>query len=244
MFTGTGLAQPNLKIIIIDTLQLIRGTPRRNEGAYAWDYRELSLLRKFCADNKVTLIPVHHSRKQEDDGDTFNMISGSMGIMGASDATLFIGRKKRMDDTEPYKLSQTGRDVRQCERLIERCEESGRWSKVGNADEQAKKREDEAFNSDKKVHLIRMLLKRQPSGWQGTAGEFIKEGIVLFQESLGREAEIGKQLSNADFKNKLLQRHQIDHEVKHSRKGNVHKFTPFNAYKHTLFRYTDDKDDE
>ena len=230
---------PNLRLIILDTLQLIRGTPRRNEGAYAWDYRELSLLRKFCADNKVTLIPVHHSRKQEDEGDTFNMISGSMGIMGASDATLFIGRKKRMDDNEPYKLSQTGRDVKQCERLIERSEENGRWSKVGNAEEQARKREDEAFNNSKVVKVVLALLKRNPSGWSGTAREFVKEGIALTGEFIGTELEVGKEMSRIEME--LLKRHRIDHETKRGNKGCKHTFKPHNPY--SLFNYNR-RDDE
>jgi len=227
---------PSLRLIIIDTLQLVRGTPRRNEGAYAWDYRELSLLRKFCSDNKVTLLLVHHARKQEDDGDTFNMISGSMGIMGASDATLFIGRKKRMDEQEPYKLSQTGRDVRQCERLIERNEETGRWTKVGNAQEQAKKREDEAFSNSKVVKVILALMQRQPSGWCGTTREFVKEGITLFNEHLGLESDVGKEINRIEME--LLKRHKIDHESKRSKGGTKHTFKP--SRPHNLFNQTNE----
>jgi hypothetical protein len=228
----------DLKLIIIDTFQLIRGTPRRNEGAYAWDYRELSLLRKFCSDNKVTLLLVHHARKQEDDGDTFNMISGSMGIMGSCDATLFIGKKKRMDENEPYKLSQTGRDVRQCERLIERSEEDGHWHKIGSPEEQLKRREDEAFNNSKVVKLILSLLERQPSGWSGTVGDFVREGIVTYKECIGKDADIGREING--IRNKLLQHYNIDHTLKHSRKGNIHTFKPYKAF--SLFTYNEEND--
>ena len=229
---------PNLKLVIIDTLQLVRGTPRRNEGAYAFDYREMSVLRKFCADNKVTLIMVHHSRKQEDDGDTFNMISGSNGIMGASDATLFINRKKRMDENEPFKMSQTGRDVKQCERLIERSED-GHWSKVANAEEKARRQEEQAFNNSKVVQLILALMKKQPSGWSGTTREFVKEGINLFNEHIGTESEVGKEINRIELE--LLRKHRINHEWKRSSGGNRHFFKPSSPP--SLFNYHGDDDD-
>ena len=226
---------PGLKLIIIDTFQMVRGTPRRNEGAYAYDNRELATFRKFCADYKVTILFVHHSRKQEDDGDTFNMISGSMAIMGAADATFFIGKKKRMDANEPYKFSQTGRDVKQCERYIERSEHEGSWTLVGNAEEQAKKRENEAFNSSKVVKLILELMKRQPSGWSGTTAEFVKEGIKIWGEHIGRDADVGREINSIEFE--LLRKHKINHEWKRSSKGNKHFFTPSKPY--SLFSYSD-----
>ena len=42
---------PNIKLVIVDTLQKIRGKARSIEQAYSYDYREISTLKSF-ADEK------------------------------------------------------------------------------------------------------------------------------------------------------------------------------------------------
>ncbi|UKI51872.1 MAG: helicase RepA family protein [Clostridium sp.] len=42
---------PDIKLIIIDTLQKVRGSAKKDEIAYATDYRELGALKEY-ADNK------------------------------------------------------------------------------------------------------------------------------------------------------------------------------------------------
>ncbi len=67
---------PNIKLIIIDTLQKVRGAQVRGETWYASDYKEIAKLKKFADVNKVCVLAIHHLRKQKD-SDPFNQISGS-----------------------------------------------------------------------------------------------------------------------------------------------------------------------
>ncbi|MBE6924576.1 MAG: hypothetical protein E7466_04990 [Ruminococcaceae bacterium] len=75
---------PQTKLIVIDTFQIIRGTPLYKETPYAHDYREIRMLKQFADQHNISIVFVHHNRKQHDD-DAYNMISGTTGIMGASD---------------------------------------------------------------------------------------------------------------------------------------------------------------
>lgn len=67
---------PNIKLIIIDTLQKVRGAQVRGETWYASDYKEIAKLKKFADENELCILAIHHLRKQKD-SDVFNQISGS-----------------------------------------------------------------------------------------------------------------------------------------------------------------------
>ncbi len=97
---------PDIKLIVIDTLQKVR--KQNNDINYSNDYTDISLLKQFADKNKIAVILVHHLRKQ-DDSDVFNRISGTTGIMGSSDTTFILEKKSRDDSVAT--LFVTGRDV-------------------------------------------------------------------------------------------------------------------------------------
>ena len=114
---------PGTRLIIIDTLKKIR--PANDESySYARDYTDMGQLKKIADDNDICLLLVHHTRKKEDDTDTFNAVSGTNGLTGAADGS-FVFVKKQRTDTNAI-LHFTGRDVqdqtfylsRNCETLI------------------------------------------------------------------------------------------------------------------------------
>ena len=115
---GNGLEQeisdflysyPQTKLIIIDTLQKIRAPKTGNAGGvYASDYEDMSALKKVSAERGVTILLVHHLRKQKD-SDVFNQISGSTGIIGSADTAYVMMRDARGSNTA--KLIATGRDI-------------------------------------------------------------------------------------------------------------------------------------
>ena len=100
---------PLTKLIIIDTLQKIRA-PKVGSvgGVYASDYEDLSALKKISAERGVTIMLVHHLRKQKD-SDVFNQISGSTGIIGSADSAYVMMRDARGSNTAL--LIATGRDI-------------------------------------------------------------------------------------------------------------------------------------
>ena len=63
----------------------------------------------------IAIVVVHHLRKQADDNDPFNQISGTTGITGAVDTAFLITKDNRND--EVALLTATGRDIEQ-QRLI------------------------------------------------------------------------------------------------------------------------------
>ena len=80
-------------LIIIDTLQRVRSrTP--DGGSYAADYDTLARLKEFSDTFGVTVLIVHHTRKEGAE-DVFNMISGTNGLMGAADGALLLHKDKR-----------------------------------------------------------------------------------------------------------------------------------------------------
>lgn len=99
------LAHRDLRIVIIDTLQKIRGS---EESAYGTDYTELASLKRLADKLSITILLVHHTRKCKD-SDPFNMISGSTGLRGCSDGALVLIEKDKT--THEATLYCEGRDI-------------------------------------------------------------------------------------------------------------------------------------
>ena len=95
----------NLKIVFIDTLQMIRNETDSNYGS---DYKELSVLKSLADKLKVAIVLVHHTRKCSD-SDPFNMISGSTGLSGYVDGSMVLVETRRGSRTA--KLYCVGRDI-------------------------------------------------------------------------------------------------------------------------------------
>lgn len=126
---------PGIKLIIIDTLQKVRGKAIRNESMYSGDYREMAKLKEYADNHKVCMLFVHHLRKMLDETDVFNMISGSTALMGAADTIFIISKKKRND--ENANLSMTGRDIAQSDLVIAFSKADYVWVVEGTAEEVA-----------------------------------------------------------------------------------------------------------
>lgn len=97
---------PDSRLIVIDTLQKIRTASKDN--AYASDYGDISQLKDFADRHSLSVIVVHHIRKQSD-SDVFNRVSGTTGLTGSADATFVLEKENRASDTA--KLYVTGRDT-------------------------------------------------------------------------------------------------------------------------------------
>ena len=74
---------------------------------YASDYKEISALKALADKYNVCILLIHHLRKQTAD-DPFQQIAGSNGLMGASD-TSWVMQRKRMSQTASILV--TGRDM-------------------------------------------------------------------------------------------------------------------------------------
>ena len=84
---------PDTKLVIIDTMQKIREVGGE-AYSYASDYEIISRLKQFADRHCICVLIVHHTRKQPA-GDSFEMISGTTGLLGCADGSLLMQKKKR-----------------------------------------------------------------------------------------------------------------------------------------------------
>lgn len=109
----------DLKVVFIDTLQMIRES---TDNGYGSDYKELSVLKSLADKLGIAIVVVHHTRKCSD-GDPYNMISGSTGISGCVDGSMVLIENKR--GSRNAKLHCVGRDIENQE--INLVFEKSRW---------------------------------------------------------------------------------------------------------------------
>lgn len=100
---------PDLKIVVIDTLQKIRES---TDLSYSSDYKELSVLKNLADKLGIAILLVHHTRKNYD-SDPFNMISGIIGLSGCVDGSFVLVENKR--GSRKGKLYCVGRDIENLE---------------------------------------------------------------------------------------------------------------------------------
>lgn len=141
---------PDTTLIIIDTLQMVRGSGYDN--TYANDYRDLSVLKKLADKHGVAILLIHHLRKEGAD-DVFNRISGTTGVQGAVDSSFTLIEDKR--GSGKAKLSCIGRDIEYREITLERNEDNV-WEMVSDSREQPE------LLGDAIISLLSAFMKSAP----------------------------------------------------------------------------------
>ena len=213
---------PDTGLIVVDTLQRVRGASHGKEGAYAADYREVGALKAFADQHNVALLLVHHLRKMKDDGDPFNMISGTNGIMGAADTTMVLTKEKRGDSNATF--SVVGRDVESSDTVLRFNKDTCYWENLGDADWFAEQQARQEYQESPLVKTIKKLVEQSPEGWEGTAQQLLEAGRFIARTSL---ANSPKALSNKlrDMANLLLDNDGIVYERKSNGSGGgKHRF--------------------
>ena len=149
---------PDTKLIIIDTLQKVREVGGDNYS-YANDYEIITRLKKFTDSYGIALLLVHHTRKQKAD-DTFDMISGTNGLLGAADGAFLLQKEKRTGNTATLEVS--GRDQQDQRLHLKRNESTLAWD--------LERTETELWKEPPEPLLekIAELLSSESNEWQGT----------------------------------------------------------------------------
>ena len=86
---------PHAQLIIIDTLQKVREMAGVRYS-YASDYEIISQLKTFADNHNICILMVHHTRKQQAE-DSFEMISGTTGLLGCADGAFLLHKERRTD---------------------------------------------------------------------------------------------------------------------------------------------------
>ncbi len=153
------------RLIIIDTLQKVREVGGET-FSYSNDYEIVTNLKAFSDKYGICLLVVHHTRKMES-SDSFDMISGTNGLLGAADGAFIMQKKKRTDNTAV--LDIVGRDQPDQELTIEFDRERCIWK--------FKKAETELWKQPPNplLEAINEFLSEARPEWEGTATELLKQ---------------------------------------------------------------------
>lgn len=116
---------PDTVLVAVDTFQMVR--VNEVDTSYANDYQEIRQLKKLADELSISLLLVHHLRKQGD-SDPLNKLSGTTGISGAVDA-VFVLDKSRRNQTGAT-LICTGRDIEYRELELNFHKENCAWELI------------------------------------------------------------------------------------------------------------------
>ena len=156
---------PGTSLIIIDTLQKVREVGG-DRYSYSSDYEIVTKLKSFSDKYGICLLVVHHTRKMESE-DSFDMISGTNGLLGAADGAFIMHKKKRTDNLAV--LDIVGRDQPDQELTIEFDRERCIWK--------FKKAETELWKQPPNplLEAINNFLTEDKPEWEGTATELVSQ---------------------------------------------------------------------
>lgn len=157
-------SHPDTALIVIDTLQRIRGGVN-DANPYASDYRDLGILKELADKHRIAILLIHHLRKMNDD-DPMNMISGTTGISGATDTNFVLRKSKRSSNSAT--LYCTGRDIEYRELLLEFDSAEHVWKLREDSVEQPSQPQDEL------VFFLSEFLNQRKC-FTGTATELAEE---------------------------------------------------------------------
>lgn len=154
-------AHSDLKIVFIDTLQMVRN---ESDSNYSSDYKELSVLKTLADKISIAIVVVHHTRKCQD-SDPFNMISGSTGISGCVDGSMVLIENKR--GSRNAKLHCVGRDIENQEINLHFDSDMKKW--IITDEPTASKSKDNIFLAALYIYLQKNI------DFTGTASELVEK---------------------------------------------------------------------
>ena len=168
------------RLVIVDTLYKIRPPVQANKPIYDEDYRIGETIKRVADDYGVSVLVVHHLRKNVAD-DPLENINGSFGLTGAADGVLVLQRERGKHDATIY---ATGRDVEDQELAATWDRELTTWSLAGDA---------ESFRESKDRTAIRKALTDSRQALTPReVSQLAKKPYAACKQLMWRMAEEGK----------------------------------------------------
>ena len=155
---------PETRLIIIDTLQKVREAS--NECSYGNDYQVIARLKQFADSRGICMLIVHHTRKQKAD-DSFDMISGTNGLLGAADGAFLLKKEKRTENSATLEIS--GRDQQDQKLHLVRNSEKLSWE-LERVETELWKEPPEPI-----LEAVTKFITADNPDWVGTATELIEK---------------------------------------------------------------------
>ena len=172
---------PDTRLIIIDTMQKIREVGGE-AYSYASDYEIVTKLKAFSDKYGICFLVVHHTRKMES-SDSFDMISGTNGLLGAADGAFVMQKEKRTDNKAVLEVA--GRDQQDQKLWLNFNRERCVWELIKTETELWKEPEDPVLEK------IKELVTETTPEWAGTATELVEVLQVEMQpNALSRKLNV------------------------------------------------------
>jgi len=154
-------AHPGVGFVIIDTLQRIRQM-KSEKYSYSGDYEVMTALKSIADRFNITILVVHHTRKEESE-DAFNMISGTNGLMGCADGAMVLQKPSRIGKTAT--LDVTGREGADLQLRLE-FDDTKHWQFLEYGKEEPRD------DADKLLSAVQQLVSERRE-WRGTPTELV-----------------------------------------------------------------------
>lgn len=196
-------AYPDVKVVIIDTLQKIRH--RDGDVGYNSDYLDLGALKEYADNRGIAILLVHHTRKAEAASE-YDRISGTSGITGVADTMMVLTRNEG-----EATLRVKGREFEESAYQLEF--NGGDWELVG--EEALRQRRENALPEPVRMTLTLMQFC---SSWSGT----FKELLETIKCPGTTERALSQQLRDNE---PILAEHGIGISSKRTNRGTVVSLT-------------------
>ena len=204
--TGFLDEHPHVGFVIIDTLQRIRPA-KAEKYSYAGDYEIMTTLKNIADEFNITILLVHHTRKEES-SDAFNMISGTTGLLGCADGALVLQKPSRLSPEAT--LDVTGREMADVQLKLRFNDQTRHWDFIEYG-------RDEPSQRDKVLEAVRMFIS-DCHEWHGTATELLE----ILRDSLEPDTKpntLSRRL-NASV-SKLEQDYGVDYRTSRGHKDKI-----------------------
>lgn len=177
-FLESKIKKLDLRLIIIDTFQKVRSTSN-SKDLYARDYKETGDLQKLGQRMGVCIILIHHLKKGSADTATFERISGTTGITGASDTMIVLSRSAGQDLTTT--MSITGRDVYSNDFVIQFDKEACRWLMRNTVEEWEAEQAKVEYATSPLVKTIKKMVDQTPDHRWKASLKTIRETVKALE---------------------------------------------------------------
>lgn len=217
-------ANPDIRLVCIDTLSKVRPREKAFENAYSADYSYMGALKEFADNRGICILLVHHTSKRKTD-DSFESINGSTGIMGASDFSIILNKNNRND--EDATLSITGRDIEQQEQVVSFDKMRFRWTMQGSAAEIAEQNKIAEYEASPITKTLRAILQQGDGTWSGNSQKFMEVAQQYTQEELAPSSQALAKALHA-MEPLLMERDAIKYDGRRKGTGGtIHTFRMF-----------------
>ena len=190
------------RLIVIDTLQKVRETVN-DTYSYSSDYDVIGKLKQFADKHGVCVLIVHHTRKQPA-GDSFEMISGTTGLLGCADGALLMQKEKRTDGKAT--LDIVGRDQPDQRLYLTKDQEHLVW--------ELERAENELWKQppDPVLEAVSKMVSAEKPDWEGSPTELA--------ETLQTDMAVNRLTKHLNVNaSRLLEEHHVKYENKTKHAG-------------------------